>query len=242
MKTQNGNALWFILIAVALLGLLTVAMTRGGGSSNETGSFEQNQIRANEMMGYASTIESAVQSLIARGCSENDISFWHDSDGNNTEDASDDYYNANSPTDHSCHVFDVAGAGITYISPTQSALRTSDTGKDAYGEHAFTTNNLPSFGTERNLMMITPYIKRDICVEINRTLNITNPAGEPPEDPNISVAVYFTGSFPAAAADSTIGDSGTSTILAGKKTGCVFENGGCNGADCYNFYHVLIAR
>ena len=78
MKKQNGNALWFILLAIALLGLLTAVMTRSSGTDNDTGSYEKNQIAANEILQYAKSIENAVQNLLARGCSENDISFWHD--------------------------------------------------------------------------------------------------------------------------------------------------------------------
>jgi len=102
---QSGNALWFILIAIGLLGLLTVSLTRGGSSSNDTGDFEQNQIVASEILSYAKSIENAVQSLLARGCSENEISFE-----NNTVTG---YSNPDAPTDKSCHIFDSAGTGMT---------------------------------------------------------------------------------------------------------------------------------
>ena len=78
-------------------------------------------------------IENAVQGLLARGCSENDISFWTDTDNNGTEDGSDDYYNANSPTDHSCHVFDTAGAGMTITQPNDSWLDSSESGGFNFG-------------------------------------------------------------------------------------------------------------
>jgi hypothetical protein len=240
MSQQSGNALWFILIAIGLLGLLTVSLTRSGSSTNDTGSFEQNQIVASEILSYAKSIENAVQSLLARGCSENELSFWHDSNGDGTEDASDDYYNDGSPTDRSCHIFDVAGAGMTNEPPKQKWLRSSDSAKTAYGRNTFATNNLPDLSANLNIMIMTPYIKENICTAVNRSININ---GTPEDDTGISISNNpYDGTFPAILSSNIIGDSGTSTILTDKKTGCVYESSGCGGSDCYSFYHVLHTR
>ena len=80
-NTQKGNALWFILIAIILLGLLTSMLTRSGGSTNDTGGYEQAEIGVSEVLSYAQSIDNAVQALKARGCGENEISLWHDSNG-----------------------------------------------------------------------------------------------------------------------------------------------------------------
>ena len=117
---ESGNALWFILVAIGLLGLLTVMLSRSGSNTNETGSYEQNVIAANEILSYAKNMENAVQGLLARGCSENELSFWHDSNGDGVEDNNDDYFNTVSTrTDRSCHIFDVAGAGINFREITE---------------------------------------------------------------------------------------------------------------------------
>ena len=245
MRTENGNALWFILIAVMLLGLLTVAMTRGGSSSNETGSYEQNQIIANEVLRYASSIENGVQSLIARGCSENDISFWHDSDGNGTEDGSDDYYNDDSPADRSCHIFQAEGAGLSYIDPNERWLD-SNTGNIAHGSYYITGYGLVEDvdSTSAELLFILPLIKEGLCTSLNQTLGVSV---IPVDDGIISTAAYearkFTGTFPTASYglgdDSGLSNNG---VIDGKTSLCIQTQGNAPLANTYHFYHVLHAR
>lgn len=209
---ESGNALIFILIAIALLGLLTVTLSRSGDSTNDTGDFEQNQIAASEILSYAKSIENAVQMLLARGCSENDISFWHDSDGNGTEDGSDDYYNPNSPTDRSCHVFDVAGTGLTYRSPSplfSGALQITDVET-----------------SRAELLFILEDQSSEVCNQIN------NLSGAPVIDEVYSTPTLFTGNFSNASAVGTSGET------EGATTACFTDTNTSTNA----LYHVLHAR
>ena len=244
MKKQNGNALWFILIAVALIGILTAALTRGGSSTDDTGSYEKNQLAASEILRYASSIESAVQSLLARGCSENDISFWHDSDGNGTENGSDDYFNANSPTDHSCHVFEPEGAGLTWQLPP---ARINDGSDYFFNSGACIRGVGPDVpfcnGSDGNrneeLLIALPNISLNNCIALNRLLGVTNPSGVPPQDPNCSITTstgLFQGTFNNSGC--AINDTATSD---GLHSGCM-EGGTDPPAGTYHFYHVLHAR
>lgn len=258
MTQQNGNALWFILIAVALLGLLTVTMTRGGGSSDDTGDYERQQIQANDILTYASSIESAVQSLIARGCSENDISFWHDSDGNGTENASDDYFNANSPTDHSCHVFQPEGAGLSWVSAKNSHLDSSFSGHLHYGDWFITSSvHMNGFETEApaspncgaavarcsEIIISLNFIKYGLCKGINSTTGLKASTGEPIVDSGGSIGdashTHFTGSFSAVHEMGTA-DPATDNY-SGEPSGCI-EVDTDPGSGSYTFYHVLHAR
>ena len=75
MKNQSGNILLFILIAILLIGLLTVSLTRSSNQSNDTGDYEQNVIAANKLLAYTKSMQIATQTLLQRGCGENDISF-----------------------------------------------------------------------------------------------------------------------------------------------------------------------
>src|SRR5690349_19816918 len=112
-KQQSGNALIYILIAVFLLGGLTVLLSRTGNQTNDTGSTEQLSMQSSSLMKYASGIQTAVSNLQLAGCAENDISFEHAS--------ADGYYNANSSD--KCKVVGTnAGGGETYKNPDTAWL------------------------------------------------------------------------------------------------------------------------
>lgn len=166
MKKESGNALWFILIAIGLLALLTVSLTRGGSSSNETGNFEQNQIVASEILTYAKSIENAVQSLLARGCSENEISFENNIVAG--------YENTTAPrTDKSCHVFDVDGAGLTYEAPKTKWLDSTHSAEAEYRNILFVgTNQVKNLRNDSrdDLLFMVNWLSNDVCAAINRTI------------------------------------------------------------------------
>lgn len=167
---QSGNALWFILIAIGLLGLLTVSLTRSGSNTNETGSFEQNQIAVSQILTYAKSIENAVQSLLSRGCSENEISF-----DNNIVTG---YENLNAPDDNSCHVFEPEGAGMSI--EYESALYTS----------ALSITDVYSSRSE--LLFILENMGNNQCQQINRI------TGAPVIDEAYTTPTQFTGGFTAS--------------------------------------------
>lgn len=237
---EGGNALIFILIAIALLGLLTVTLSRSGDSTNDTGDFEQNQIAASEILAYAKSIENAVQSLLARGCSENEISFWHDSDGNGTEDGGDDYYNDKSPTDRFCHVFDVAGAGMTFTDLSKSIA----SGLDFSIAVSSQPRVLKGIGYDDRVDIYfsikgPPSKINDFCEAINRMVNIpktgTASAGVfDPETASIQSLQNekFTGSYQSPIV--TVFDV---PAINGKSTFCVGHL-----INLTIFSHVLLAR
>jgi type II secretory pathway pseudopilin PulG len=252
MKNQSGNVLIFILIAIGLMGLLTATLTRSSNTTNDTGEYERNEIVASEILRYAKSVENAVQSLIARGCSENELSFWHDSNGDGVEGAADDYYNANSPTDHSCHVFEPEGAGLTHITPNENWLDTSLSAEPFYNEIVFadtscindvggtdTTANCATDGSAHNtdIIMFVTYIKQSICQSINRTQNIA----DIPVDSGAMFAnssnVFFNGAFLNL---NNIGVVNSGTSLNGKATACAEADTVPDKG--YHFYHVLHAR
>ena len=103
---ERGNVLWFILIAVALLGAITMVLSRGGSSVDQAGDIENRRVQSTQILRYTKSIEAAIQEMKLRGVSENDISF------ENAETAV-DYTNANC-TVTDCRLFDVGGAGLNY--------------------------------------------------------------------------------------------------------------------------------
>lgn len=227
---QSGNALIFILIAIALLGLLTVTMTRSGDSTNDTGDYEQNQIAASEILGYAKSIENAVQQLLARGCSENELSFENSTVAG--------YTNANSPTDNSCHVFEPEGAGMTYQAPNEDWLDNSKSAETNYLTWGF-NGGYQIIGAESNntdLIVRKAHLEKEMCYSINQLLSVNNTGSDVPTDNSDgSGNGAFTGSFTAPVAD-TLNDDAAE--FNNKRTFCRF----ISTSSTYQFIHVLHAR
>ncbi len=219
IKEESGNAMWFILIAIALMGGLTIMLSRTSGTSEETGDFERTQISAAEVMREGKALEIAVDNLRARGCSENEISFWHDSDGNNTEDASDDYYNANSPTNRTCHIFQPEGVGLTY-----------ETGWTFSG-----TSRVLSLGSDARTELVASFETNiSVCMQVNTLSSIANAASDAPSED--FDRTEFTGTFGTTVTNGfTIGN--TSTQLDG-----TFQNCSKNTGGDYIYAHVLLER
>ena len=118
MSRNQGNALFLILIAVALFAALSYAVTRtgrgGGGTERET-----RQLRANELLQHAASVADAVTRLkIVSGCSDTQISFQSPETGTT-------YENLSAPADESCHVFSRQGGSVPFLRPDTSLLDTS---------------------------------------------------------------------------------------------------------------------
>lgn len=237
---QSGNALWFILIAVVLLGGLTILMTRSSSTSDDSGDYERNRIHASEMMRYANGISTAVQNLISRGCSESQISFWYDSDNDGSEDASDLYYNAAAPMNKTCHVFAPEGGAIVYAPPKDVWLNATGEKIDYVGAEQCIANvgtgDTTCDNSNTDLMYQVIAIKPELCMAINNMVGIDNTGGLPPTEAHGSTR--FTGSFAANGTPATALIS--SAQLDGKDTGCFTDSGTYAGQ--HIFYHVIYAR
>ena len=228
MKREAGNALFLILIAVALFAALSYAVTssgRGGGGIDK----EQASILAARISQYSGLVGQAVTRLkMINGCSDTEISFHYDSDGDGTleNDGSDDYYNVNSVTNTSCYVFNPDGGGLSFETLESVAFDTVCPGGFWCSNFVFTGDSaVPGVGTAENeLVVFLSDITEEICVELNRNFNGTSTI------PNSGFWVNkFTGTYPAIT---------TMTVPSGQMSGCFTA-----GAPAYYvFYNVLIAR
>lgn len=225
MNDESGNALWFILLAVALLAALTVTITRSSDSTEQTGDIERLRIEGSEIMRYAASIQQAVERMRLRGLSENEISFENGVIAG--------YANARCGND-ACKVFDVAGGGITFTSASSNisaqpwlftgADSIAGAGEDGTGETSSEDNEL---------LIILPEISQGLCQRINTELGI---AGIPQDTDNADVSTKYTGTFP---------NGRVIENMAGKKTGCFegdLDDGDNDISGAYYFYHTLIQR
>ena len=164
MSKQRGNVLFLILIAVALFAALSYAVTqstRGGGNADD----ETAQIAAANLLQLMSSYKVGIDRLRIRGCASNEISF----DG-----APGSYGNGNSPVDNSCHLFDPAGAGMSYVGPDEKALNQSLSGESDFGVLSFERNmNIDMIydGSSRAVEAMVAFIDEAVCLEINKKLH-----------------------------------------------------------------------
>lgn len=220
---ESGNVLWFILLAVALLAVLTATISRSTDTSEQSGNVERFRIQASDIMRYSASMRETIDSMRLRGVAENAVSFENDF-------TSADYTNG---TCLDCLVFGSAGGGAYYKTPSADWLDSTSEGSARYREWEFSgTNNVPSISSANpELIMSLGYLRQGLCIQINNMLGISNPSGVPPVDGDGLDDTAFQGSFVA-----------TDTIdnMDRFEAGC-FEDGSSGGRD-FTFYQVLIKR
>ena len=228
-SSEAGNILWFILIAVALLGILTAVLSRSGSTVDQSGDIEQLRIRSGQILRYAKSIQAGIQDMKLRGVSENEISFEN-------ADTATDYTNSNCTTNE-CRLFDVEGAGLTY----REFERVNDG-----SEWIFTASNnvgttagpvgTTADGTGNDIIMLLPNAREDLCIQINRDLDVGT-AGTLPIDDQIDSAA-FVGTFPTGTLRILEGDT-TGLELNRQEAGCFIDD---NDSDKIYFYYVVLTR
>ncbi len=228
-NSQNGNVLWFILIAVALLGMLTMVLSRSGSVVDQSGDIEQLRISGGQILRYAKSLESGIQEMTLRGVSENDISFENAAPAIAA--------NANCTTT-ACRVFHVEGAGLSYkeFNSANSGADWIFTGANNVGTTAGPVGSTAD-GTGNDLIMLMPDISSDLCIQINRDLGVGTPGTLPVETTGIDTTV-FDGTYPTGGPTLLDGDP-TPFELNRKTAGCFVD---ANDSDKVYFYYVLLPR
>ena len=237
---ENGNIFFIILVAVALFAALSFAISQGMRGSSASVSKEQAELYASELFNYAKTLESAVQRMLSRGVSENDLCFDID-----------DYPGGNSDYEHaSCantrnRVFHPDGGGITYQAPNIEVLDASLSGNASYGEwgvlygtrvNGVGTNNATGVGNE--LVLALGYLNQGVCLAINRKLDIPLFSNDAPVDDVAAIYYnrYATGDL----------NSGNNVLNGdwpiGQSSGCFKSDSAPTPSGSYHFVHTLIAR
>lgn len=228
-NAARGNALFLILIAVALFAALSYAVTqsgRGGGSIDR----ENTTIAASNIINYANTVRAAVQRMqLINGVADTA------------------YRSATtcSASDCSGYIFFPAGGGVSYQAPSADGLDSAYASEGFYGGWALTSNLVTGIGTDAavdtssDLLLMLPWIKKSLCVEINNKLGVTNVAGMPPTDsPGLNLN-NISGGY----ATTTIND--VSGYLTGQSAGCfrATKVGATSyTTDTFHFYMVLLPR
>lgn len=232
-SSESGNILWFLLIGIVLIGLLTALVSRGTSSVDQSGDVEQMRIVAGQILQTAKAFENAAQNMKLSGISESDISFQNN-------DTAVDYTNTKC-ADVSCRMFESGGAGMTYTAPPAGALTTTNTewiftGANNVGTAAGPVGTTAP-GRGNDLIMLLPNITQGVCRQINRLLEVNAPSYDPPVDEGISFAP-FTGTYDPSAPPKILEGNATAMELNSRSAGCFFDT----ATSGYYFYQVLVER
>ena len=171
---QRGIAIGPILYIVAILAVLAAAIAAGSGAFTGDTSAISAKAYATAILEYANEVKLGVDRVIANGCTDTEISFQVPLDYGWINPGK--TYNPNSPSDKSCHVFDVNGGGVVWKDPPKGANTV------LYPDGAWPKGFIPYFvggfanvaGTPANdLILYLPISSREVCDAINNMSGIT---------------------------------------------------------------------
>ena len=229
-RAQSGNALVYVLVAIALLAALSFAVTQSWRGNASKLNEERARTYANEIIEFSNIISNAVVQLRLRGVPTSSLCF---------EDPSwpvgFDYDHAGCTDDYN-KIFSLAGAGINWQSAPREAMDLPSNPDNLW--HIYGDNEIENVGTTcgaascAELLLVVDELHMNVCKALNERLNVTNPGDSIPADLGFSETRYI-GAFDYNA---TIGDDAGGTPLEAKTAAC-FESGGE-----YVFYKVLISQ
>lgn len=238
-QTQHGGVFFYILLAVGMIAALSYTVSRGSRTSESALTNEQARIVATEIIEYGNTVSTAVQKLKLRGCRDEEISFESNAISGN-------YSNSNSPSDSSCHVFNIEGANINVLTPKEEWIVPKPTSNHKAHQTAYISSRHCVDGVgeagclEPELTFMFSYLKENICEQINQQLSIT----EELNDTNLFTlqnSNRATGSFSLGSQEEIDNDPD----ITGKTEFCVRTNGvtvNHTPNPGFTYIKVLIAR
>ena len=233
---ESGSAILWILIAVVLFGALNFAFNSSSRTSTSLLTSSEATAYANQIIAYGNEVKAAVKRLQLRGCDETEISFENSVIG--------PHVNPNAPASRKCHIFDVAGGGLSYTAPPASWVDATYSGGSFFQEAHFSgCNAIEDVGgsgalgvaSSAELTFNIPYLRPEICQQINEQLG--HSFASPPTETSSICANPFLGTYGAGG---QIQD-GAATNIDGQKNLCMNI-----GTDTifggHFFYMTLIAR
>lgn len=238
MRNESGNVLVIILITIALFTALMFTFTKNSNTgSSDMLSESQAKLAATEILSHAQNVERAVNRILVKGESDQDICFSSDLWDSAFELAQYDHGDCTSDNE----VFSSTGGGAKWIAPNpdwmDQTAGLADWGKTRW---VYTGDDRiidVGTNTRSELMVMLAPVKREVCEEINKAVGVQY-------DFNVNdypccgydASLLFMGTSDRYDNDRTIGDQ--DSAYAGKLTGC-----GYGETPGYNyFWHVLIPR
>lgn len=243
-----------ILIAVALIGLLTAAISQSTRPEGSNIDKETLALRVSEVQRTASELERAITFIQQNGISESAIRFAH-------YNAHADYGDLAADGDKRDQVFDREGGGATYREPPAGV-------NDGSAWEFYGGTHIPGIGRDdrAELVAVLPHVTQAFCDRINEA---NEQEGDMIDDGTSSASGGNAGSCVNLGAVGRFDDStqfyptintmdesassfthqrvnATDTAVRPAPQGCVqcsVDTNGANGtSDELHFYHVLLSR
>lgn len=231
---ERGNILFIILIAVALIGMLTAAVQYSSRPEGANIDNETMIVRAGDVQRAADELARAILFIRENGVSESDIRFAGPG-------MPSDYgaFDAD-PAKNKGQVFHAQGGAAKYRNPPGDVLAVPGQTWEFYGGTA-----IPQVGSNKaDLVAVVPNVSKQFCETINRMNGLT---GQPRDDgtgAGSCIHAGTTGRFGSGGSTPVTFDTTPNTMdeaSFSKKPalqGCVQ----CAQGNGYHFYHVLMAR
>lgn len=170
-NNESGNILIMILIAIALIGILTAAIQSSSRPEGASIDKEALIIRTTEVQRYASELERAVNYIMQNGKSESDIRFAHPNFTHS------DYGDLGADADPSDQVFHVSGGGAEHRDPPEGINDGSEW--EFYGGTHIPGMGSDQAGFERaDLIAVLPNVTQAFCDRINELNGQTGTPGD----------------------------------------------------------------
>lgn len=157
-NSESGNVIFFILLGIVLIALVTAAI-RSGGDHGANIDRETLLLNVTQVREYASELERAVVFIMHDGFSEVDIRFAHPDSASIP-----DYGDLAADATPENQVFHRNGGAARYRIPPPGILFVSGGLWEFYGY-----TRMPHVGTDRaDLIAVLPNVTQAFCDEINR--------------------------------------------------------------------------
>lgn len=152
---QNGNAMIYVLLAIALLGFLTVTLSRQNNQSDgQDINDDLAELYANELIEYAATAENVINMMVATGTEINELDFINPSSAG---------FNSGS---HIHKVFHPVGGGLNYQEDISNKI-----GVAANNPKWIFSNNVNVEWTStiaNDALLAAKAVKKEVCENINK--------------------------------------------------------------------------
>lgn len=232
--SENGSAIFYIFIAVAMLAALSFAVAQSSRSTGKSLTEDRAKLAASEVISYGDTIAKAVGQIRLRGMQDYAMRFSH-SNANATYGIYD--------TEPRAEIFNPQGGGVIYRRTPDLAGVGAPLVYNYIGAYA-----IDDIGTTcttadcSELLMTVQGLRKEVCQLANNLLGLGEVSDDPPEDPALPITPYFAGTTTGTPAPytyiETIGDDVSSSPLRGKTAGCYYNA----GSTSYIYFQVLLAR
>lgn len=174
-RHERGNVLFMILAAVALFAALGFAMTQSSVGDGDIDR-EEARVKAMELLQYGGALKEATKKLmLVNQCSEGQLSFEADWNGNGSLGTSADQENTTSPSDFRCHYFHENGADVPFVKKFNFF---EDSEFEYLGFRLLGTSAIMGFGSDLKAELIFAFRLKEtekyriLCNEYNKLLNL----------------------------------------------------------------------